>query len=91
MCKLVQPKMYLAKLNLLNILSELPKFQSYDYSTIFNKNKTKSLENTKVFLKSNNDKQITVEQTYKIVQSGNIKDIAGLKILNILIGNGEKV
>lgn len=80
----------LAKLNLLNILSELPKFQSYDYSTIFNKNKTKSLENTKVFLKSNNDRQITVEQTYKIVQSGNIKDIAGLKILNILIGNGEK-
>ena len=78
-----------AQSNLLNILTVLPQFQSYNYSTIFNKNKAKPLENVKVFLEPNNEKQITVEQTYKIVESGNIKDIAGLKILNILIGNGE--
>lgn len=77
------------KSHLIKTLSTLPKFQSYNYSTIFNKSKAQPLENTKVFIKPDSDNQITVDQTYKIIKSGNIKDIAGLKLLNILLGTGE--
>ena len=77
------------KSHLIKTLSTLPGFQSYDYSTIFNKSKAQSLENTKVFIKPATDNQITIEQTYKIIKSGNIKDTAGLKLLNILLGAGE--
>ena len=78
-----------AKSNLIKTLSTLPKFQSYSYSTIFNKSKAQPLENTKVFIKPDTNNQITIEQTYKTIQSGNIKDLAGLKLLNILLGTGE--
>lgn len=77
------------KSHLIKTLSTLPKFQLYNYSTIFNKSKAQPLENTKVFIKPDNDNQITVDQTYKIIKSGNIKDIAVLKLLNILLGTGE--
>ncbi len=77
------------KSHLIKTLSTLPNFQSYSYSTIFNKSKAQPLENTKVFIKPDTNNQITIEQTYKIIKSGNIKDIAGLKLLNILLGTGE--
>lgn len=78
-----------AKSNLIKTLSTLPKFQQFDYSMVFNTSKAQPLEATKVFIKSDSDNQITVEQTYKIIKSGNIKDIACLKLLNILLGTGE--
>ncbi len=78
-----------AKSNLIKTLSTLPKFQQFDYSMVFNTSNTQPLEATKVFIKSDDDNQITIEQTYKIIKSGNIKDIAGLKLLNILLGTGE--
>ena len=77
------------KSHLIKTLSTLPNFQSYSYSTIFNKSKAQPLENTKVFIKPDTNNQITIEQTYKIIKSGNIKDIAGLKLLNILLGTGD--
>lgn len=77
------------KSDFVKTLSTLPKFQPYNYSMVFNTNKTQPLEATKVFVKPNNDNQITIEQTYKIIKSGNIKDIAGLKLLNILLGTDE--
>lgn len=77
------------KSNLIKTLSILPKFQQFDYSMVFNTSKAQPLEAAKVFIKSDSDNQITVEQTYKIIKSGNIKDIAGLKLLNILLGTGE--
>ena len=78
-----------SKSNLIKTLSTLPKFQQFDYSMVFNTSNTQPLEATKVFIKSDDDNQITIEQTYKIIKSGNIKDIAGLKLLNILLGTGE--
>ena len=78
-----------AKSNLIKTLSTLPKFQQFDYSMVFNTSNTQPLEATKVFIKSDDDNQITIEQTYKIIKSGNIKDTAGLKLLNILLGAGE--
>lgn len=77
------------KSHLIKTLSTLQKFQPYNYSTIFNKSQAQPLENTKVFIKPDTDNQITIEQTYKIVQSGNIKDIAGIKLLNVLLGSGK--
>lgn len=72
-------------------LGQIPELKPYSYKKIFDKVDFKPLENSKVFVKSDeNDTQLNIEQTFKVIESGNIKDKAGLLILNELLGGYEK-
>lgn len=72
-------------------LEQLPDLKPYSYKNIFDKVDFNPLEKNKVFIKENdNDTQLNIEQAFKIIESGNIKDKAGLLILNEIIGGPEK-
>lgn len=71
-------------------LMKVPELQPYDYNTIFNKVDFKPFDKTKVLVKEKDDSQIKVKQYFKIIESGNIKDRAGLMILNEALGGSDK-
>lgn len=68
------------------ILMKFPTLQKYDYKTIFNKVDFKPLEKTKIFTETRDDSQIEISQFFKVIESGNIQDRAGLMILNNILG-----
>lgn len=71
-------------------LMQMPTLQPYDYDAIFNKYKPLPLEKTKVYIKENDSNQIEIAKHFKIIESGNIQDRAGLLILNSLLGGDEE-
>lgn len=71
-------------------LMKVPALQPYDYKTIFNKVEAKPLEKTEILIKGKEEPQIKISQYFKIIESGNIKDRAGLEILNELLGGSPK-
>lgn len=78
------------KNKIFEILMSVPMLQPYDYNAIFNKYKSQPLEKTKIFIDENDSSQIEVGKTFKIIESGNIKDIAGLMLLNFILGGDEQ-
>jgi len=79
----IQPKIF-------QKLMSIPKMRPHDYNAIFNKYKPQPLEKTKVFTRIDDEKQIKVDKVFKLVESGNIKDRAGLLLLNDILGGGDK-
>lgn len=75
--------------NILNTLRKLPKFKKFDYSAIFNSSKDEMIKKTKILLIPIKDNQVEIEKHFKIKESGNINDIAGLSVLNKLLGGSE--
>lgn len=71
-------------------LMQVPTLKPYNYDTIFNKYKPLPLDKNKVFTTEKEGNQIEVEQIYKIIESGNIQDRAGLMLLNSVLGGDEK-
>lgn len=72
-------------------LMKVPALQPYSYSNVLDKCKPVPLEKTKVFIKKEeNNSQIEVNKIFKLVESGNIKDRAGLMLLNTLLGGNDK-
>lgn len=71
-------------------LTGVPELQPYAYKAVFDKVNFAPLNKTKVYAKGNDDNQIEIQQYFKIIESGNIKDRAGLIILNQILGVGNK-
>jgi len=71
-------------------LMKVPNLQPYNYNTIFNKVEFKPFEKTKLFTKTEDSTQVEVGQYFKIIESGNIKDRAGLMVLNEVLGGSDK-
>lgn len=71
-------------------LMKVPTLQPYDYKTVFNKVAFEPLKKTEVLVKGNESPQIGIRQYFKIIESGNIKDRAGLQILNEILGGSPK-
>lgn len=79
------------KKEIFNSLMQVPSLEKHDYSVIFNTFKPISLEKNKIFIEtSKNDDSININKYYKIIESGNISDHAGLLILNQILGKGDK-
>lgn len=70
-------------------LLQIPQLKPNNYQAIFNKFKPIPLQKKRIYLDgkdtSENNNQIEISQRFKICESGNIKDIAGLAILNQLL------
>lgn len=71
-------------------LMKLPTLKPYDYNTFFNKHRSQPLEKNKIFVEENDSTQIKVEKIFKIIESGNIKDFAGLMLLDLMLGGDEQ-
>lgn len=79
------------KTEIFETLSKIQTLKPYSYKKIFNKVDFRPVDKAKVFIKSNeNDTQLNIEQSFKNIESGNIKDRAGLMILNNLLGGDDK-
>ena len=75
------------KQEIFNKLSSLQNFQPYNYAEYFHSIQAKPLEKTKVFLDINDSNLAKIIKSYKIIKTGNIKDIVGIELLNLLLGN----
>lgn len=69
-------------------LLKVPKLKPYNYNAIFEKYSPKPIEKTKVFTEESKNNHIDVRQIFRIKESGNIKDRAGLMLLNCILGGG---
>lgn len=77
------------KTEIFQTLLKVPRLQAYDYSVIFNKYKPTPLEKNKIFVEKVDNNQIQIEKIFKIIESGNIKDRAGLLLLSKILGGTE--
>lgn len=75
------------KQQIYNKLSGLPNFQPYNYADYFYSIQAKPLEKNRVFLDINDSNLTKIIKSYKIIKTGNIKDIVGIELLNLLLGN----
>lgn len=72
-------------------LLQIPQLQNYDHSEVFNSFKTIPLEKNKIYLETKKDNDsINIKKYYKIAESGNIQDRAGIMILNEILGSSDK-
>lgn len=72
-------------------LMQVPELQKYDHATIFNSFETKPIDNNKVYIETSpDDNSINIKKYYKIAESGNISDRAGLLVLNEILGGNDK-
>lgn len=78
------------KKDILDNLNTLQSFKPFNYSEYFNKIEAKPLTQNKMFVEKNNDNTVYIEKSYKIIKSGNVKDIVGLNVLKCLLGDYEK-
>ena len=74
------------KQQIFNILSGLPKFQPYNHAEYFHSIQAKPLEKNKVFLNINDNNLLEIVKSYKMIKTGNIKDIVGISLLNFILG-----
>lgn len=67
-------------------LLEIPKVKPHDFSKISNLYGTNDLENNSIFLdKQDNADKIKIKKEFKIIDNGNIKDEAGMILLNTFL------
>ncbi len=85
-----QEKLQSTKNEIFKTLMKFPQLKPYDYKAIFDKETSMPLKETKVLIKGDNDSQVEIMQNFKIIESGNIKDRAGLIILDQILGTGDK-
>lgn len=71
-------------------LKDIPELKPYSYKAIFDKVHFIPFDKTKVFVHGNENSQIEVRQNFKIIESGNIKDRAGLALLNQMLGYSDR-
>ncbi len=71
-------------------LNKVPNLKPYNYGNISAKSNSHPLAGTKIFLEPKNDSQIEINKIFKIIDSDNINDAAGLSILNLILGGNEK-
>lgn len=84
-------KLTSAKKEIFNTLLQIPKLQNFNYSEKFDSFKPLPLTKNKIFIETyKKDDSIFIEKSYKIINSGNINDIAGILILNKILGIGDK-
>lgn len=84
-------KLASVKQEIFNSLLQVPELQKYNYSEIFNSFKPLPLPKNKIFIKtSEKNDSINIQKNYKIINSGNISDIAGIMVLNRILGRGDK-
>jgi len=78
--------------DIINSLSKLPTMNPHDFSKILNQDKPKDLEKNSIFLdKDDSSDKVKIEKEFKIIDNGNIKDEAGIILLNsILSSNLDK-
>lgn len=85
-----QEKLKDVKSEIFKQLMTIPTLKPRDYAAILNKYKPKPIEKNKIFTEEKNNNKIEIEKIFKIVESGNIKDRAGLMILNNVLGGREQ-
>lgn len=72
-------------------LSEIPKVKPHDFSKILNQCETKELDKNSIFLnRQDNIDKIRIMKEFKIINDGNIKDEAGLLLLNTILSEKLK-
>lgn len=72
-------------------LLQIPQLQNYDHSAVFNSFKTIPIERNKIFIETKkDDDSINIKKYYKISESGNLSDYAGMMILNEILGRSDK-
>lgn len=72
-------------------LLQVPQLQNYDHSAVFNSFKTIPLERNKIFIETKkDDNSINIKKYYKIAESGNLSDHAGMMVLNEILGKSDK-
>lgn len=79
----------LYKNTIVQTLSNLPTFKKNNFSDYFNIVPITQVNNNKIFIEKDNRDVVEISKYYKINRTGNIKDIAGLNILNIILGKDE--
>ena len=67
-------------------LSSLPAFKPYNYNEYFNIYSVAPFKENKIFIEKNNRDTISIKKDYKIIRTGNIKDMAALNVLHIILG-----
>lgn len=85
-----QEELYENQNEIFKTLMKIPVLQTYDYKTIFDKYKSLPLEKNKIFIEENDSNQIEIRKQFKIIESGNVKDKAGLLLLNFILGGDEQ-
>lgn len=78
------------KSNIFQSLMQVHKVQPYESNVVQGKYKPAALEKTKIFIEGNDDNQIKIDKTFKIVNVDKIQDRAGLMLLNGILGGDEK-
>lgn len=69
-------------------LSEIPTVKPHDYSKILSQCQPKDLDKNSIFLdKQDYSDKVEIEKEFKIVSNGNIKDEAGIILLNEILSN----
>lgn len=85
-----QGELYKNQNEIFKTLMKIPTLQTYDYKTIFDKYKSLPIEKNKIFIEENDGSQIEIRKQFKIIESGNINDTAGLMLLNFILGGDEQ-
>ena len=67
-------------------LSRLPVFKPHNYNDYFNLYPVTPLKENKIFVEKIDENVISVQKDYKIIRTGNIKDLAALNVMNIILG-----
>lgn len=69
-------------------LSEIPTVRPHDFAKVAAQNKPKNLEKNTIFLKKDDTSdKIGIKKEFKMINSGNIKDEAAIKLLNSILGS----
>lgn len=67
-------------------LSELPTIKVHDFSKILNQEEPNDLEKNSIFLNKNvTSNKVKIEKQFKIIDNGNLKDEAGIILLNKIL------
>ena len=76
----------LYKHTIFNKLAMLPVFKPYNYSSQFNSIPVTPLKENKIYIEKNDDKIVKIMKSYKMIKSGNIKDLVAINVLNYILG-----
>lgn len=74
--------------DIINSLSELPTIKPHDFSKILNQDDPKNLEKNSIFLdKDDTSDKVKIKKEFKMIDNGNIKDEAGIILLNSILNS----
>lgn len=77
------------KPEIFKMLMKIPPMQPFDNKAINEKVEAVPLKKVKIFAEAKDSNQIEINKIFKIIETGNINDTAGLLVLNIVLGGCE--